>query len=77
MPTTSVFLLLLLLPWPTVVAITVLKSKIKVGSDDPDVVSGARLLDGREVDVDELTICIRFNLPVSVPIKANLDSTVP
>ncbi len=45
-------------------AIRVLKSRIKVGSHDPDEISGARLLDERRIKVRDVTFCIRFNLPV-------------
>ncbi len=48
-------------------AIRVLKSKVKVGGGgDGEDGGGARLVDERRVAVEDLTICVRFNVPVSV-----------
>ncbi len=58
-------LLLLLLLARLPEAIKVIKSTIKVGTDDPDKFSGAKLMDDRRVKVHDFTFCIRFNLAVS------------
>ena len=46
------------------VSIEVLESTIKLGSleaDDPNVFSGARVKNGLEVDLKDITICLRWD----------------